>query len=74
MKKDGEFRDNLFRTMDECKEKMGQVANAVFVIVSIIYALLFWHFSKVAYTHWKRHGQGFRPQVDEAPGSEVDNI
>ena len=65
MQKDGGFKEAFYRSMDECKQHQANVVLYAFWIGCILIGLLFLHFSRVVYTHWKRFGQSTETTAHE---------
>ena len=62
MQKEGEFKEELIRTMTECQERIQNSMEMAFWLVIPIGAFVFYHLSAVVYTHWKKFG---KPQEEE---------
>ena len=57
MQKEGEFKEELIRSMEECEGKISTSLEVAFWILIPIGAFVFYHMSAVAYTHWKNFGK-----------------
>ena len=71
MQKDGEFKEELITSMEQCHDRVQNIMITGFYVLIVIAALIFYHFSAVAYTHWKNFGKppGHEEQVDEEAGA-----
>ena len=67
MQKEGEFKEELIRSMEECESKIGGAMETAFWISLPLLAFIFYHLTTVVYTHWKSFGQSPRhaEQIDE---------
>ena len=75
MQKDGEFKEELITSMEECENRIGRSMTHAFYILIPIGALIFFHLCTVAYTHWKNFGKPaeHQEQVDDEPEENNSN-
>ena len=69
MQKDGEFKDSMIRSMDECRVRIASVLLWAGWISTILLGFLLTYFCIVVYTHWKNYSVRFERQVDEEESS-----
>ena len=60
MQKNGQFKEQLIRSMDDCREKMGKILEYSAWLSIVLLALVLLHFSIVVFNHWKNSHTEFR--------------
>ena len=61
MQKDGTFKEDMITSMDECVKRITDAMWGALILGTGLLALLFWHFIRVVYTHWK----GFAMSIEQ---------